>query len=72
MSETQRLRELPALEAVLEQGRLPQVVDRALARAGGGQLLVVKFEELYALEPEVTRRFVDVIVNTAGAGGHGR
>ena len=71
MSETQRLRELPALEAVLEQGRLPQVVDRALARAGGGQLLLVidQFEELYALEPEVTRRFVDVIVNAARAQG---
>ena len=74
MSETQRLRELPALEAVLEEGRLPQVVDRVLARAGGGQLLLVidQFEELYALEPKVTRRFVDVIVNAAGAEGRTR
>jgi len=74
MSETQRLRDLPALEAVLEDGRLPQVVDRALAQAGGGQLLLVidQFEELYALEPEVTRRFVDVIVNAPGAQGRTR
>ena len=74
MSETQRLRELPALEAVLEQGRSRKSVDRALARAGGGQLLLVidQFEELYALEPEVTRRFVDVIVNAARAQGRTR
>jgi WD40 repeat protein len=71
MSETQRLRELAPLEAVLEEGRLLQVVDRALAQAGGGQLLLVidQFEELYALEPEVTRQFVDVIVNAAVAEG---
>ena len=53
MSETRRLQELAPLEAVLAQGQLPQVVDRALARTGGGQLLLVidQFEELYALDP---------------------
>jgi WD40 repeat protein len=64
-SETQRLRELGQLEAVLGEGRLPQVVDRVLAQTGGGKLLLVidQFEELYTLEPEVVRQFVDVIVN---------
>jgi hypothetical protein len=74
MSETQRLRELASLEAVLGEGRLLQVVDRVLARSGGGQLLLVidQFEELYALEPEVIRQFVDVIVKAAVPEGRTR
>jgi WD40 repeat protein len=69
MSQTQRLRELSRLEAVLAEGRLLQVVDRALAQTGDERLLLVidQFEELYTLEPEVTRQFLDVIVNAASA-----
>ncbi len=69
MSQTQRLRELGQLEAVLAEGRLLEVVDRALAQTGDERLLLVidQFEELYTLEPELTRQFVDMIVNAAVA-----
>jgi WD40 repeat protein len=74
MSQTQRLGELGQLEAVLADGRLPQVVDRALEETGDERLLLVidQFEELYTLEPEVARQFVDVIVDAVAAQPEGR
>jgi ATP/maltotriose-dependent transcriptional regulator MalT len=70
MSETRRLQELASLEAVLAEGRLRRVVDRALARTGGGQLLLVidQFEELYALDPAIARQFLDANVAAAVPG----
>jgi hypothetical protein len=74
MSETQRLHELGQLEEVLGQGRLPQVVDRVLAKTRSEHLLLVvdQFEELYTLEPKAVRQFVDVIVNAAVPGDRAR
>jgi WD40 repeat protein len=69
LSQTQLLAELGRLEAVLAQGRLAQVVERILTRTGDERLLLVidQSEELYTLEPEVARRFVDLILDTVAA-----
>ncbi|WP_225828403.1 trypsin-like peptidase domain-containing protein [Streptomyces naphthomycinicus] len=47
LSETARLHELPGLTNLLREGRMPEIVDRLLARQGKDRLLVVadQFEE---------------------------
>ncbi|MFF8596979.1 trypsin-like peptidase domain-containing protein [Streptomyces sp. NPDC015220] len=47
LTETARLNELPGLTDLLREGRMPEVVDRLLARQGRDRLLVVadQFEE---------------------------
>jgi WD40 repeat protein len=64
MTETQRLREVRDLEAVLAEGRLAEVADRARARAGAEQLLLIvdQFEELFGRDPTTVREFIDLLV----------
>ncbi|MEU6587649.1 serine protease [Streptomyces sp. NPDC046881] len=47
LSETARLHELPGLTSLLREGRMPEIVDRLLARQGKDRLLLVvdQFEE---------------------------
>jgi WD40 repeat protein len=69
MTETQRLREVRDLEAVLAEGRLAEVADRVRARAGAKRLLLIvdQFEELYGRDQTTIREFIDLLVQpTAG------
>ena len=63
MTESDRLGELPKLVTVLADGRLAEVVDRALQQVGAHRLVLVvdQFEELYA-QPPSAREFVDMVV----------
>ena len=64
MSEIRRLAELPQLTSVLADGRLLEVVDRALERTSAQRLLlhIDQFEELYDYPPEITNQFSDLIL----------
>jgi WD40 repeat protein len=64
MTETQRLREVRSLEAVLAEGRLAEVADRARQRAGAERLLLVvdQFEELYGQDQATAWEFIDLLV----------
>jgi WD40 repeat protein len=64
MTETQRLHEVRSLEAVLAEGRLAEVADRARQRAGAQRLLLIvdQFEELYGRDQTTTREFIDLLV----------
>jgi WD40 repeat protein len=63
MTESDRLGELPKLVTVLADGRLAEVVDRALEQVGAHRLVLVvdQFEELYAQAPSA-REFVEMVV----------
>ncbi len=65
MSEADRLGELPKLTAVLGEGRLAEVADRVLARAGKTELLLVvdQLEELFARGPDAARAFIDMLLD---------
>jgi WD40 repeat protein len=69
MTEVDRFRELPKLAETLAEGRLVEVADRALERAGARRLLLVvdQFEELYAQTPAAAQQFVDVLVQAVTA-----
>jgi KaiC/GvpD/RAD55 family RecA-like ATPase len=64
MSETRRLAELPQLTSVLADGRLLEVVDRALERTSAQRLLlhIDQFEELYDYPPAIARQFSDLLL----------
>lgn len=74
MSESDRLGELPKLAALCEQGRVVEVVDRALARAGAGELLLVvdQFEELFARGRDEAQAFIDVLLEAVQPMADGR
>ena len=69
MTEADRFRELPKLAETLAEGRLAEVADRGLERAGARRLLLVvdQFEELYAQTPAAAQQFVDVLVQAVTA-----
>jgi WD40 repeat protein len=62
-TETQRLGEVRGLEAVLAEGRLAEVADRARQRVGAERLLLVvdQFEELFGQHQTTTREFIDLL-----------
>jgi WD40 repeat protein len=72
MTEADRFRELPKLAETLAEGRLVEVADRALERAGARRLLLVvdQFEELFAQTPAAAQQFVDVLVQAVTAQRH--
>jgi WD40 repeat protein len=74
MTEAGRLRELPELVAVLEQGRLGEVVDRVLERANLQRLLLIvdQFEELFTQTPADSQAFLDQLVQAANQMGRDR
>ena len=65
--ETQRLTLLGQLSTLLRDGRLPEVIDRILARAGAQKLLLVvdQFEELFAREPAEVERVERALADAA-------
>jgi WD40 repeat protein len=67
MTEASRLRELPELVAVLEQGRLAEVIDRVLERASVQRLLLIvdQLEELFTQTPADSQSFLDQLVLAA-------
>jgi WD40 repeat protein len=69
MTEADRFGELPKLGKTLAEGRLVEVADRTLERAGARRLLLVvdQFEELYAQTPAAAQQFVDVLVQAVTA-----
>jgi WD40 repeat protein len=69
MTETQRLRDVRSLEAVLAEGRLAEVAERARQRVGAERLLLVvdQFEELYGQDQTTGREFIDLLAQAIGA-----
>jgi WD40 repeat protein len=69
MTETQRLREVRSLEAVLAEGRLAEVAERARQRADADRLLLIvdQFEELYGKDQTTTSEFIDLLVQATEA-----
>jgi WD40 repeat protein len=67
MTEASRLRELPELVAVLEQGRLAEVIGRVLERASVQRLLLIvdQLEELFTQIPADSQSFLDQLVQAA-------
>jgi WD40 repeat protein len=67
MTEAGRLRDLPELVAVLEQGRLAEVIDRVLERASLQRLLLIvdQLEELFTQTPADSQAFLDQLVLAA-------
>jgi WD40 repeat protein len=74
MTEAGRLREIPELVAVLEQGRLAEVIDRVLERASLQRLLLIvdQLEELFTQTPADSQSFLDQLVLAANHKGHDR
>jgi WD40 repeat protein len=64
MTESQRLEEIPRLARLCREGQFPAVIERILAKLGGRRLVIIidQFEETYALDPEVRRAFLDVLL----------
>ena len=69
-AETERLTALGQLATLLRDGRLPEVVERVLARAGMAHLLLVvdQFEELFVCEGDDATEFVGVLLSALRAG----
>ncbi|HEX8928758.1 MAG TPA: serine protease, partial [Actinomycetota bacterium] len=69
VSETQRLLDVRGLEAVLAEGRLAEVAERARQREGAERLLLVvdQFEELYSQDQTTSREFIDLLAQAIGA-----
>jgi WD40 repeat protein len=69
MTESQRLREVRTLEAVLAEARLAEVADRARQRVGADRLLLIvdQFEELYGQDQTTTWEFIDLLVQATEA-----
>lgn len=69
-AETDRLTALGQLATLLRDGRLPEVVERVLARAGMTHLLLVvdQFEELFARQGDNASEFTVVLLAALRAG----
>ena len=69
-AETGRLAALGQLATLLRDGRLPEVVERVIARAGMAHLLLVvdQFEELFAREGDDAAEFITVLLSALRAG----
>jgi hypothetical protein len=63
-AETERLAALSQLTTLLRDGRLPDVINRVLMRAGKTELLLVvdQCEELFAREEGDVNEFLDVLL----------
>lgn len=64
MTEAERLGQLPALAAVLREGRLGNVVERIAEKRNARRVLLVidQFEELFTLESTDRRQYLNVLL----------